>query len=1368
MTQKEGQADDLQEALPIEKLNMVEYFEDTFRCLNLHPVVQWVSTIIFWLLFLLDVVMPFIYGSLEETPNFTLIDFLSVLNSFTLEHDQQEVYSFALTIAILLLCTFIFAFIGSMVLEPLGVSFYITPNTIYALVIFPCLHFTVINAMHRAYQYINVEGISFLFIVSIIIEIFYFASLACFCLLYPISVIMLVNPLLQRNINYGVLFYLFFSYTSIIGSPIFASYRAANILNIIVAILFFVVFLLYPVFYSRVQNSFLQSVVICLLTTSFCIIFNKKELGLYLIILAILLGFFIGFVFHPYILPKIKKDHYACFYAYLRRDYDTMKHCFDNPAKFKKFPAILEEMIKIAYDVKYNNIKHLMHTFISVNSYNMHELFVICFIQNDEIAKQNQLPLFPVTHAAELKGYIEQLEKSFWEAAWSSELHKMPVLSAEIGTCKYKYNQYFLHYTTLFKECKDFPYDKYDDDDGKQKNSLLPNLKVFLVIAHILLLLLVSCLGGSFYATHIHSRSLEYLLDTQTLISLYGRYEMSVWNQFHFPEVSRDIPNTDLKEPPKELTLQKKLKEKKKAILSRKFLLENKKNTFQMRRVHKQQTTQQKSNYFSKKSNSTKYHEHLFRTKGVLEDQTTEQILEELKQEYQRFAVEKWPEALNRTNFLYVVNDRGTTFAETFERLFDEFDINNPNYEYFHNCSHAINYIIDNLDTYITTLSSSKQDFIFNFLLYYQIGVMVLLLIVIFIYLMVLQSRISSYFDQFRLIEKDAYLELGGFQPQFNIKNSFSLDDKQFSQQGSCSDYTYTFLFFVIFIIIDVFAFWIVESSRERVHDLIEEFTTDIKSFKLIEKANINIGDSIFYEIEGDHDNFISTLQQSDRILVEATSDPIYSKYLSVINVSLFYDIFGTSIYTPSVPVNIDMFNDLVNQFIAEMRKNVNIYSFYFNFNVGQLIYYLACVFILYFFFFCFFYQMIPFVYFETSEAYKLLEDAKAMISDQSDIEELLNNSTDIIVNESEISLDTLNIDLFTIDKDLNIIYSNNKAQKDFKLKKNTILNQSGLPLNIVAQINQVIGQIKNSLDPIFIQAPEQGYCFGICPYFSVNDKALYLHHIVIIKVKDHKHVLDEINYNIEIISETAYPKFTDAPPSPSASTSSLNSASTGVPSSFSPKLHSLNPDTDSTDDIPHYNYELQEETIYQPTTKLNLLLCIELSNYNDWIDSIDVNTATEIRSRLTKIANSLFKENPDYCRIYEDSKTLFITLPPHHKQSIWTFHQTLAAFAYKFVDTLKIELAKYTKDVEIRVLIYKFTNDVIVANSKMPLSYLSFGTDIIFKAWERVKFCIPDVVCFTNDKNQPKNKQALLLSSLISQYTTCRNETFELYAIAV
>lgn len=445
------------------QMNFVQFIEDILFIISNHPIANIITSIIFYLILILDSILLVIeHDETTRDRNFCGYDILYYITTLTVEHptsDEAEVSSIT---SLIILISYI-VILGVVILLQINdfpflrslfcfLCYYALPIT------FPTLFNCFLNAYKNAKSYILSLSIMFVH------QIFFVLLTAFIIIMNLFSPIFLNHPFCLARPQQSSLFFI---YIIIFTLTIMSVEKWVIYLRLILAVLILFYCLIRPPYFSLLENIlallFEANEIVC--TLIYLLVQTRDKRILYFIIAfpsLIVFVILLILVIYPFIICKIFKKQ-EIFSLFINRKHNLCKEAIESLNINELTNEEIRLLIVISLHLHCSNTIDLIMLFNQRIHY-IHEAIFVWIANSRLNSYRGILPKRMMRVSNNFESKINEGNEKFWINVLFSNIYDLPEIAGQIGRNQYrllKYNSFLNRkFPTLMISSEIFQYNK--------------------------------------------------------------------------------------------------------------------------------------------------------------------------------------------------------------------------------------------------------------------------------------------------------------------------------------------------------------------------------------------------------------------------------------------------------------------------------------------------------------------------------------------------------------------------------------------------------------------------------------------------------------------------------------------------------------------------------------------------------------------------------------------------------------------------------------------------------------------------------------------------------------------------------------------
>ena len=617
------------------------------------------------------------------------------------------------------------------------------------------------------------------------------------------------------------------------------------------------------------------------------------------------------------------------------------------------------------------------------------------------------------------------------------------------------------------------------------------------------------------------------------------------------------------------------------------------------------------------------------------------------------------------------------------------------------NTNNSIMTILDQLSNFPEYRKENSKDRTRIFMraaFHADFTVLVILLIMILLQYIVFRRKLMKKFDLFSKIPKDVSIQLGGFEPCYDIKSLIPYRHTYLSsfQFGA------VVIFFVI-CIITVIAHTIILLTHIELNKLdLTSHGISINGTVIIERVLLYIAQGVAYNFYDESSlKFSQPFFEADDEICTYKHDSDFSFYINQVP-DLFFELFGQEYIHPEDPLDVEGFQSLTEIMINNMVNATSDFRLYREFYILRFVDFIMITLLIQTLLFICLSLIKDYVVFETTEVDTLLNKARDLCE-----QGVIDSNTKKTIMEETFDIRDIDIPLFSINPDKEILFQSDKCKDFLKTENGTKIEDSALNIHVVNSLCKAIASFQQhySSDPITIPCnDENNLSLILSPHYDFVEKQMELQYVIAVQTSEHSEEMKSINQKLNALEKASLPP------------------------------------TYKLDNLPIDMTAKGRHTIVG---------IIYLKGLNEWADKTDLKTVVELRSEMSAIVSENI-ESSDFLRMREEGNVIITSANYKSELTPWNMHVVGAETHRKIVDALELLFLKYNTEVIPVTFLFKTkATDFILPETKLGLG--SLMTDSEFAAAERLQYCTKSAINYSPEKTETKLQSTTKIRSVVS-----------------
>lgn len=432
----------------VENTGIVPFMEVSLFTLSKHPILNWVFSIIFFAMFILDSISIMVITDQDAVTDFRPLDIIFLLTSFTMENASDEEMEFALisvivgliiagTILLVILC--LSTHYSVFLVEYFNIIlFYITP------IFFPA----IMNVLTRNFDLIEKNGFKSVTTLGMIVEFVFLFIFGIFSCYYTTTNYLVDHPFIGLQPFHSAMLIGYFVFASVLTTFFKTDSMEYQIIRCIIASIIIILVFIIPPYRSRVLNSILlftafEKVVGSIVRLSSDIEFTTF---LYFMIPEIFVAFILMFFIVPLILKRNGKGNMIV-YSFLMNRMDIARQHLEQ-FHFRKIPTNnMRLVIYAALNIVPSNLRQLVSFYGANYANHHHDIYLYQNALHICTSIEGNVATDVINQIKEEENRCHAIEREFWRKAWVSDINSLPKLASKLGRAKYIMIKNAIHYS---------------------------------------------------------------------------------------------------------------------------------------------------------------------------------------------------------------------------------------------------------------------------------------------------------------------------------------------------------------------------------------------------------------------------------------------------------------------------------------------------------------------------------------------------------------------------------------------------------------------------------------------------------------------------------------------------------------------------------------------------------------------------------------------------------------------------------------------------------------------------------------------------------------------------------------------------------
>ena len=609
--------------------------------------------------------------------------------------------------------------------------------------------------------------------------------------------------------------------------------------------------------------------------------------------------------------------------------------------------------------------------------------------------------------------------------------------------------------------------------------------------------------------------------------------------------------------------------------------------------------------------------------------------------------------------------------------------------------------LLDLLNEFPSYTKDEFKDFtniILTGCLHANIVILIVLVLMIIIQFIVFKRKLLKKFDLFSKIPKDVSIQLGGFEPCFDIKSLIPYSNNFFSS----FKFAAAVLFFAVFIICLVLNTLVLQTNLELNKLDLYDHNMSATGICIVERILLYLAQGMSYYYYGlSNQKFSTPFFTADDEICKYSHTDTYSVFISQIP-DKFYELFGQEYISPSTPLDVPGFQELSMEIIDNMNSATDELLLWRDFYIMRFIDFLLICIFLQVFLFASLSVMKKFVIFETSEVDLLLNKARSLCD-----EGLIDKESDRIILEEDFDIKSIDIPLFSLTPEHEILFQSDKCKQILRAETGEKIEDSALNVHVISSLSKAITNFQQhySNDPVTIpSSDENNLSFILSPHYDFVEKQMELQYVIVVQTTEHSEEMKKITQKLNVLEKAALPPFI--------------------------KLENL------PIDVPAKGRHTIVGLIY-------------MNGFNEWADKTVLKNLVDMRSEMSAIVSENL-ESCDFLRAREEGNVIVTTVNYKSEVTPWNMHIIGAEIHRKIVEALKSIFAKYNADISPIAFLYKCkATDFVISQTKLGVGSLT--SDSEFSAAERLPYCTKAAINYSPEKTETKLQSTTKIRTVMS-----------------